>query len=198
MVKLKNFFYILFIFILFGNTLVAQVDSVYAGEGIVKKGKDKKPKDRSEFWDKVFYGGNFNALFGTYTIVSLNPVIGYRISDKFHVGGGGIFNYYAVRYSGYTVSQVFYGSHTFARYFITDNIFAQGQYDRLYQPKINYAKGTLEKGWVDYVLVGGGIRQPIGEHAFFVASLMYNINADPKQISAYYNPVVQVGIIGGF
>jgi hypothetical protein len=175
---------------------MAQTDSVYTGAK-----PPKKPRDRSEpapWKDRMFYGGNFNALFGTFTIVNLNPVIGYRLTDRLHVGGGGIFNYFSVRYGTQRVSQVFYGSHTFARAFVLENVFAQVQYDRLYQPKINFTRGTLEKGWVDYLLVGGGVRQRMGENAFFVTSILYNVNRDPRQISAYFNPVIQIGIVGGF
>lgn len=137
-------------------------------------------------------------MFGTYTILTLNPVIGYKVTEKLHVGGGGIFNYYAVRYGSQRISQTFYGAHSFGRFFILENVFAQVQYDYLYQPKINFTQGTLEKGWVDYLLVGGGLRNRIGENAFFIASLMYNVKNRPNQISAYYNPVIQVGIVGAF
>jgi hypothetical protein len=174
----------------------AQVDSVYTGSKPIKKPKEKK--DDAPWREKVFYGGNFNAMFGTFTILNLNPIIGYRVTEKFHVGGGGVFNYYSVRYGSQRISQTFYGSHTFARLFLFPNIFVQTQYDRLYQPKINFTQGTLEKGWIDYLLVGGGARQSIGEKTFFITSILYNIISDPRQIPAYSNPVIQIGIITGF
>lgn len=193
---------ILFILLIFSVTFHAQKDSVYYGQKDPQKAKQeeksKKPWLKEDFKDRFFFGGNFNAVFGIYTIVNLSPLVGFKVTDKLNVGAGFIFNYYAVKYGSQTVSATFYGSHTFARYFVLDNIFIQGQYDRLYQPKINFAKGTLEKGWVDYFLVGGGVRQPLGDRAYLVASLLYNVNYEPNQISAYYNPLVQIGIISNF
>lgn len=180
--------------------LSAQKDSVYYGQQTPGKRENKEKRPNSfDFKDKIFYGGNFDVYFiNSTTVISLNPLVGLKVTDKFQIGAGGVFNYFSTRYAGQTVNSIFYGSHTFARYFVLDNVFAQVQYDRIFQPKINFSKNRIENGWMDYVLIGGGFRQPIGTNAYFITSLMYNVNYNPNQINAYYNPLIQVGIVGGF
>jgi hypothetical protein len=196
---LKHFLNISFL-VLLSFFIEAQTDSVYTGAPTTaRKNKEQKDKKQSDLKDKLFYGGNLNVLFVRgASIINFNPTVGYMVTDKFHVGAGFMITYYSVRFLGQNVSAAFYGPHTFARYFITDGIYLQTQYDRLYQPKYNSSKGNIEQGWVDYLLVGGGFRRKVGAKTYLVSSIMYNLNFKPNQISAYYNPMIQFGIIGGF
>jgi hypothetical protein len=172
-----------------------QKDSVYYGETKSEKQKREKNEDRSrQFREKVFYGGNTNLFISNQVIAfNLNPAIGYKVSEKVQIGAGLMATFYSTHVYGRNYTTLFYGPHTFARYFITDGIYLQAQYDKLNQPVYNYSAGSIERGWIDYFLAGGGVMRHAGDHSFVVASIMWNFIARPGQPSAYYNPLITFG-----
>jgi len=175
----------------------AQTDDVYIGTN--QKDTTYKPKkQRNTDWMKNFtYGGNVQAIFGSYTYVYLSPTIGYIPFKNLNVGIGFIYSYSSINYSGYGhVTQTIYGGHSFARYFLNESFFVQGQFDHLLQPNYYNYTNPNDKIWVDYTLIGGGFRQPIGKHAALITSLMVNVT--PSSLSIYPNPVFQIGFVGGF
>ena len=174
-----------------------QTDDVYVGT-TSKDSTFQAAKKRDTDWMKrITYGSNFQAIFGTYTYIYLSPTIGYIPFKDFNVGIGFIYSYVSINYSGFGhFSQSIYGGHSYARYFVTESLFIQGQFDHLLQPNVYNYNNPKEKVWVDYALVGGGYRQPIGKHAALVSSLMVNVT--PNRLSIYPNPILQIGFVGGF
>ncbi|MBA2610697.1 MAG: hypothetical protein H0U95_01910 [Bacteroidetes bacterium] len=175
----------------------AQTDSVYYGT--TSRDTSYKPKkQRNTDWMKRFtFGSNVQASFGTYTYIYLSPTIGYIPFKNFNFGVGFIYNYISVNYKSYGhVSQSIYGAHSYARYFVTQSFFVQGQYDHLLQPNIYNYYNPKEKIWVDYTLIGGGYRQSLGKNAALLTSIMFNLT--PNNLSFYPNPTFQVGFVAGF
>jgi hypothetical protein len=184
---------VLLLFVLSCASLTAQTDSVYTGSA---GPRNKKPRD--DAWKKKFtYGGNFQAWIGNPTFVFLSPNIGYIPFENFNVGIGGIYNYTSRDYGPYgKYSQSIFGGHSYVRYIIAESYFVQLQYDKLYQPDV-FAASPDAKRWVDYLLVGGGFRQAVGDRAAITSSIMYNLT--PNDLSIYPSRVIiQFGFIGGF
>lgn len=181
------------------NIGLAQTDSVYYGDRApeLKKKEAIKRDHLQKIKDNMLYGGNFAAWFGASTFINVSPTIGYKITDDLHAGVGFIYNYASVRYSnGAKFSQSLYGSHVFARYLLTEDLFAQAQYDRLSQPNYYSTNWTKERVWVDYVLIGGGYRIMVGDHSAILTTIMYNLT--PHNLSIYSNPYFQMGFVAGF
>lgn len=194
---MKKFFYTLFLITLIVSFTDAQVDSVYTGT-VERKEKEKKKKERNDEWkERVTFGGNLQLQFGSYTFIYLSPTIGYIPFEKVNVGVGLIYNYISINYGAYgKYDQSIYGTHTYARYFITDGVFIQGQYDRLFQPGGSFF-GKTDRIWVDYGMVGGGFRQSIGKKASLTTTLMYNLT--PNLLSIYPSRlVIQFGFMSTF
>jgi hypothetical protein len=178
-------------------TCPAQTDDVYTGRDTTKAPKEK-PRPKNDEWKKKFnFGGNFQAWFGNPTFVFLSPTVGYMLTDNLNVGVGGIYNYTQVNLGTYgKFKQSIFGSHSYLRYIIAQNYFLQTQFDKLYQPDY-YSTVPDRKLWVDYWLVGGGLRQPIGDKAAIITSLMYNLT--PNVLSIYPSRlIVQFGFVAGF
>jgi hypothetical protein len=176
---------------------LAQVDSVYYGKNPTTT-KTKPPKQPvNDAWkEKVSWGGNLQAWLGNPTFILLSPTIGYIPLKNFNVGIGGIYNYTSYRSSYGDYSQSIFGAHSFARYTIADSYFLQFQFDRLYQPDL-FSLEPNDRIWVNYFLVGGGFRQPIGDKAALTTSIMYNVN--PSPLSIYPSRIIiQFGVIGTF
>ena len=176
--------------------LIAQVDSVYMG--LPPDSTPPKKKIRNNDWlKKVTYGGNFHAWFGNPSFVFLSPSVGYVPVEELNVGLGFIYNYMSTDagYYGRYKHSVF-GAHSYVRYIIAQNYMLQVQFDRLRQPDLLiYPPG--EKLWVNYLLVGGGFRHPLGDRAALTSALMYNLT--PHPLSIYPSRlIIQFGFMGGF
>lgn len=176
--------------------LKAQVDSVYYGSPEKIPG-EKREKPRNDAWkERTTFGGNMQLQFGSYTFILLSPTIGYIPFERVNIGAGLIYNYISINYGAYgKYAQSIWGTHTYARYYVTDEIFLQGQYDRLFQPSVFAAKNDMV--WVDYGMIGGGFRQSIGDKAALTTSIMYNLT--PNALSIYpFRVVLQFGFITTF
>jgi hypothetical protein len=188
---MKNLLIFLIILISYAST--CQTDSVYTGN---VTSKSPKYLANNEWKEKVTYGGNFQVWIGNPTFVLLSPTIGYIPFNNFNFGVGVIYNYSSFDYGFGRISQSVYGGHSFARYVIRDHYFLQVQYDKLKQRNF-LSQDPKAKTWVDYLLVGGGLRQPVGERSALLASLMYNLT--PSPLSIYPNRIIaQFGFVGGF
>jgi hypothetical protein len=151
--------------------------------------------------DKFFAGGNFGLAFGRYTLISLNPQVGYRF-NRFLGAGLGMNLVYASqkeRFNGINYSkttQGITGLNTFVRFYPIQRFLIQ------VQPEANYifgnikyynppAKYKLDAEIVPSILVGGGLVTP-SERGAMLFTVMYDVLQKPN--SPYGNrPVVNVG-----
>lgn len=175
----------------------AQVDSVFTGSPTGNNGKQKKPRN-TEWLKDVTWGANFQVWPGNPFFLYLSPSVGYSPIEKLNVGLGFIYNYTSSDYGSYgKYKQSVFGGQSYARYLITDGVFAQLQYDRLRQP--DFLSGSEgQKKWVDYLLFGCGFSQPVGDNTSLSTSVMYNFT--PSPISIYYPNrfIIQFGVVAGF
>jgi hypothetical protein len=186
-IRHKRFFILLVGFSLLGSFSFAQSDSI--------PGNRPKPKNERPFIDRLFWGGNVGAWIGNPTFVDLSPLIGYKVTEKFSVGVGAIYNYYSYRYNNFKYEAHFYGGRIMGRYFILENVYLQAGYDRINRDN-PYSFKPDARIWIENVLIGGGLRYPVSDNIFCVASGLWNLNDTP--LSPYPNPIIQIGFIGSF
>lgn len=150
----------------------------------------KLPRHKSDFWQKVYFGGNLGLQFGNYTFINIAPIVGYKVTEKFSVGAGPSYIYLKDRYYNYSTS--IYGGNVFARYFIFKDLFAHTEYEVLNGDW----KGTGNRFNLTNVWVGGGYRQRVGMAGSFMILALWNINE--SIYSPYSNPVISAGFAVGF
>ncbi len=156
-----------------------------------KPTRDAPKKEFESFEDRLYYGGNVGASFGTTTFLNLSPLIGCKITKDFSMGIGAIYNYYSTSIYGQKYTTSIYGGSTFARYNVLENLFLQAGIDHINVPDYyNYTK-LDSRIWIDNVLVGGGYKQSIGGNANMIAMIFYNLNQ--TQYSPNRNPIIQIG-----
>ena len=169
-------------------------------------------KGRSALRDRLFYGGNFGLSFGSVTYIEFSPIIGYKITDKFSAGIGVNYTYYKEELiynvngtinSWDYVSKV-YGGKTFAEYMLLDkmqekfnlnigSIIAHTEIEQLNVETYTHDQfGYYENGrkWITSVLVGAGIRQPMGERSSVNLLILYNLTEE--LFTPYSNPVIRI------
>lgn len=151
------------------------------------------PQSGETFWDKVYFGGNFGLQFGNQTLVDINPLVGYRLTEKLSVGFSATYIYYHITDSYYQLdySTNIYGGSIFTRYYLLENIFAHVEGEVLNLEVPDYFRNRFVRENIFGFYVGGGYRQPLGDRSSLNILLLYNLNEDRN--SPYQNPIIRVG-----
>jgi len=139
----------------------------------------------SNFWDNVRFGGNLGLQFGNPTYVLLSPSIAYIppaeiLDEKLMLGLGVTYIYSKVKYADVNYVSNIYGGRLFARYLVTDNLFAYTEYESLNAP--NYINDNSQRTWVNSFFVGGGYLQSVGGRGGFSVTVLYNLAWTPNNL----------------
>ncbi|NEM97876.1 hypothetical protein [Pontibacter burrus] len=163
---------------------------------VVKPVVQEEEKEKEEFIDKLYFGGSLGLQFGTYTNISLLPILGYRITDRLSAGVGAVYHY--IKDGPYSMHN--YGGRLFAQVEMFDigdgAILAHAEAENIRREylRVNSTQTALEKANKNLLLplVGLGYRQRISEKASFDILVLYNSNNDP--VNPYSNPVIRAGV----
>jgi hypothetical protein len=169
--------------------------------------QEQEQKVGPGFWDRCFFGGGFGMQFGDQTIISASPIVGYKITEKFHAGVGGTYIYYNLKQYyydpnntsnliSYKYSSNIYGGDVFAKYFIFDEVFAYGEYGVLNMEVFDPLSYASSRENIHSALIGGGYRQMIGSSVGVELTILYDVIDDRN--SPYSNPIIRLGIVAGF
>ena len=52
----------------------------------VQQAPDTQPKAKKSIGDKLYFGGYFNMSFGSYTLIGIEPMIGYKLIPRLSIG----------------------------------------------------------------------------------------------------------------
>jgi hypothetical protein len=155
--------------------------------------KKESFKERYPFMDRVYFGGNVGAFFGSnLTIVELSPLVGYRVTNEFSAGVGITYIYMKDYYGPENI----YGGRIFGRYQVFESAFAYAEYEVLdipYQPL--YPTNKEYRKTITSPMVGAGYNQSMGERAQFVIMGLWNLNQ--TLYSPYPNPIIRMGVLLG-
>ncbi len=153
---------------------------------------------------KFFAGGNFGLAFGRFTMINLNPQVGYRFNRFLGAGLGMNLVYTSLkerdpftRQDHRRVVQGITGLNTFVRFYPAQRFLLQ------LQPEANYIFGKqifyqpvketykLDAEIIPSLLVGGGLVTPT-ERGAMLFTVMYDVLQNTN--SPYGNrPIVNVG-----
>ena len=217
---MKKTLLVLLIGCVFGGTAIAQ--DVYSSSGKPLNRDQSNVKSEKLVDPGRFIVGGWG-LFGIgsgVTNVGITPIFGYRITDDFSMGIG--FGYQYLRIKDYfsvitnpdplteerrTLNAHFYSPSVWARYIIWNNIFAHAEYEhnissykehtndftQFPPPQLTVNKTVS----VPCLLLGGGLRQPVGERSSFVFMALYDVLQHPN--SPYRNTIaIRIGFNFGF
>ena len=168
------------------------------------------------FRDRLFLGGSFGLAIGQYTDIEISPHVGYYITPRWAAGIGMTYEYYNNKYHWeYTVPGSPYiqyerfethiwGARLFTNYVIVNNvndwiplglnfrIFAHAEYEVLSYEKGFFDYGASGRQLQNSILVGGGLRFPMGRRSSMNLTLLWNLNSAMN--SVYGNgPILRFG-----
>lgn len=162
---------------------------------------------------KFYWGGNLGLMFGTYTVIDVSPLVGYKVTEKFHVGTGLTYTYY--KYSedgtynggsttkGFEFSTSIYGGRLFTRYYALENIFLHVE-DELINFDIPFFSPFsndvyFSRQWVNSVLVGAGYGYNFNvDGPSLSIAVLWRVNTAYEKFYPYQNPIIRVGLGFGF
>jgi hypothetical protein len=146
--------------------------------------------DSLKLKDRIFFGGNLGLQFGGFTYIEIAPIMGLHLTEKIDIGSGILYTYSKNNVDLYT--NQLYGANIYGQATIFKPVIAHAQFEIL-QDNFRAATGEISSQWFQAVLVGGGIKQPIGERGYSYLLVLWNLNNSYD--SPYSNPIIKVGII---
>jgi len=149
--------------------------------------------------NRWFFGLNPGLSISTNsTFISINPVVGYKVSNTVSVGGGPFYEYFKVRNSGIERGSNSKGIRAFSSVAVSQNIFAYAEYEFNNQYNPISDKHTN----INRIPVGGGYRQALGGNTYLNAFLLYDLlyPSNKDNPNYFYNTglIYRIGITTGF
>jgi hypothetical protein len=151
-------------------------------------------------WERIFYGGNLGLNFGTTTIISLNPTIGYRLTNRLSTGLGGY--YIFMDSKTYNTSYSFYGYSLFASYNIFKGIGDYIPFASEYTSILLYGEYNImnikdfspvtNNMYQENPMIGIAFQTQYSKRAYLVFKILYNLNE--SLYSIFPNPVIKVSM----
>ena len=153
----------------------------------------RKPPPKKTPTDRVFIGGNVGLQIGPSTYAEFSPLVGYKITEEFHLGAGIVYQYYHFKTRSYDLETNVYGGRAFGRYFFTDYLFGHAEYEYLNLERFDYKRRRVD---VSSLLAGGGYIQRITANSGITAMVLYNFT--PSVYTPYASPVIfRIGFQAG-
>jgi len=139
--------------------------------------------------DRIFFGGNFGLSFSTnISYVEVSPLIGYWITDNLAAGTGPVYQY--IKY--YDDKYNSFGGRIYTRYIIFRNFFIHAEEQLTVQKYIltSPQSSNEESNLINDLMIGGGLRMPIGQRSSINLMLLYNLTE--SSLSTKRNPVIMI------
>jgi hypothetical protein len=195
---LKPLLAILTFFVLSSNVF-AQYD--YPSENdSTSQAKQEKHKSLNS---KILLGGSFGLMFGSYTYVEIDPIVGYKITPRLWTGLGPTYMYY----SGDEISTSKYGIKVYGQFIVFKDliekirinvgdifIYAENEFANIEPIQTNPVTGKplkMDRKWVDAALAGFGMRYSLGDRIGFSIFVLWDFTHTPYY--SYDNPEIRIG-----
>jgi len=189
--------FILFILLIFSSFAFAQTtDSVKTND------QTKTSQDNSAKVNRWYYGGNIGFSFwNNYFYLSISPMVGYKITPQFSIGGKVGYAYSSDSSVDPTFNTSSYGGSIFSRYRVIPQFYLHGEfayisYENAYlKPLGGY---TTERNWVPFLLLGGGFSQMISPNVWAYAEILFDVINDENSPYKAGDPFISFGVGVGF
>ncbi|MCU0332931.1 MAG: hypothetical protein MUC75_06190 [Ignavibacteriaceae bacterium] len=188
----------------FSSLSIAQeIDSVAVEKDsvVVKEQTAPPPSNPQSSENKWYYGGTIGFNFWSdYFYLSVNPIVGYKVSPKFSVGGKLLYSYY--NYDEPDISTNNYGASIFARFRPIYQIYLHSEfaYESYEIPVYNSQnrEWDSERNWVPFLLLGGGFVQRVGANASVYVEVLFDVIQDENSPYEDWDPIISIGGGVGF
>jgi hypothetical protein len=172
---------------------------------IVTETDDSVKTERSrQTQSKWYYGGNVGFNFwNNYFYLSVQPLVGYKVTPKISVGGKLGYSY--INYSNIdpSFSSHNFGGSIFTRYRVIPQIYLHGEFvyasfDRRTTIFPVNNEWPSERVWVPFLLLGGGYAQMVSPNVWVFVEVLFDVLQDSDSPYENWDPFVSFGAGVGF
>jgi hypothetical protein len=152
------------------------------------------------FSRRLTFGGNIWPQFGNPTRIDIQPLLGYRFTNKLTAGVGVNYHYYRIKFQNSAIppfKQSFYGGRAFGQYSVIDGLFLWAEVDGTQGNYFNIETGQTENRLLMSPMLGAGYNQQFGGFGGASLLVLYNFNYfNTQNISLYTSPwVIRTGFM---
>jgi hypothetical protein len=153
--------------------------------------------EKESIWSRMYFGGTVGLSFGDYFRISVQPLVGYRVTPKFSVGGKVGYEYIKDKRYSETFTSNNYGGSVFSRYRIVPPVYAHGEFAYIsYEYKTSEV--SSDRSWVPFLFLGGGYVQSMGRNASVFFEVLFDVLQSDKSPYKDWEPFISVGVGVGF
>ena len=190
---MRRFVIVFFALMLFSGIVLAQQPDSTSYEAP----ETPPPAKTSSGPSKIYYGGTIGLSFGDYTRFSISPLVGYRLTKMWSVGGRLIYEYINDKRYAEDLTSHNYGGSLFARLRPHPRFYLHGEYAYM-SYEWQTANLSSERDWVPFLLLGGGYVQPISPRASVFIEVLFDVLNDSGSPYEEWTPWFSIGVAAGF
>lgn len=163
---------------------------------VEQEAKEEAPKKKQK--TPVYYGGGVGLTFtSSYTRISVEPLIAYKLSPALSVGGRLMYEYVKDKRFSESLNSHNYGLSAFSRYRLVPQLYAHAEF-----AAINFQQyltlNTSDRVWVPFLYLGGGYSQQIAPGTWAYAQVVFDVLNDGNSPYKRWAPFWSVGVNVGF
>lgn len=172
-------------------------DTISQKQDTISQKQDTPPKQKKSKSDKIYFGGYFNMSFGSYTVIGIEPMIGYKLIPRLSIGAKVRYDYMQDKRYEETYTSSNYGASIFSRLNLFRGLYAHVEYAG-YNYKYYYETGESFREWVPFLLLGAGYNMRLGKRTSLNAQILFDVLQNDKSPYSNWEPFYSVGIGVGF
>jgi hypothetical protein len=175
------------------NPSAIHEESRNSSEVRIQEGPDQKASVK----DKLYFGGYFNFSLGSYSVLGVEPMVGYKLTPRLSLGAKFRYDYisdkrYAREYNTHT-----YGASVFSRLVLVRQLYLHAEYAG-YNYELYDELGNSSRHWVPFFFLGAGFSQRIGTRTSLNAQVLFDVLQNKNSPYRNWEPFYSVGIGVGF
>ena len=187
--------------IVFGGALNAQTtDSTQVEQqAAASKSRTKKQPVRKakSIYDRMYFGGTVGVTIGDYTMLSVYPMVAYKITPKLSLGVKAAYEYVVDKRYTTDYKSSNYGLSVFSRYRIIPALYLHVEYAQMnYELYDMY--GQSDRVWVPFLFVGGGYSKSLGNRTWLNFQVLFDVLQNSRSPYTEWSPFISIGIGKGF
>ena len=196
-------FLIALIFTLSTITIAQEIDSTVVEKDSIIVEEETIPATTTptSHENKWYYGGTIGFSFwNDYTYIGIYPLVGYKVTPKFSIGGKIGYSYY--NYHDTDLSTHNYCGSVFGRYKFIPQIYLHGEFVCFsYENQTNDLETReygIERNWVLYLLLGCGFSQNVGQNVWAYVEILFDVLQDESSPYEEWEPFISIKVGVGF
>ena len=137
------------------DTISSALDTMNAEQvKPIEETQTSKPPPSQAWKDKIYFGGYVNFSLGSYAMVGIAPMVGYKVLPFLSLGLKLRYEYISDNRYSETYNTSNYGGSLFARLASKRRIYLHAEYAG-YNYELYDESGELGREWVPYLFLGG-------------------------------------------